>query len=55
MNKTIILPILTTLGLVVSVFTGKEIDEVTIDQVATGIMAIVTIWGVFKNHKKEDK
>lgn len=55
MNKTIILPILTTLALVVGTFTGKTIDESVIEQLASGIFAIVTLWGIFKNHKKEDK
>lgn len=58
MNKTIIAPIVAVVCLTVTALTGVEIDASTQAEIvaALGILisAGVTIWGIFKNHKKKD-
>jgi hypothetical protein len=56
MNKTIILPIIAVIALIIEAVTGQKIDKATQDDVANGLTILVTagvtIWGIFKNHKK---
>lgn len=58
MGKTIILPILMVIGLVIKSVTGYEIPEEVLngwaDAIAVLIAAGVTVWGIIKNHKKKD-
>lgn len=58
MNKTMILPIVAVIALAVKAFTGIEVSAELQEQIATGIAilgaAVYAVYGVFKNHKKED-
>lgn len=58
-NKSVILPVLMFLAFVLKQFFGVDIPDETIDNFADGlvnlVMIIFTIWGIFKNHKKENK
>lgn len=58
MSKTLILPILMILALAIKGVTGYEIPEEVLngwaDAIAVLIAAVVTVWGVFKDHKKKD-
>lgn len=57
--KTMILPIIAILALGLKAATGVEIDQATQESIATGagilVAAGLSIYGVFKNHKKDDK
>lgn len=56
--KTMIAPLVAIIALAIKGLLGIEVGEdlqaqIT-DWVATGIFVGITIYGVFKNHKKED-
>jgi hypothetical protein len=55
-SKTAILPVVTVICLGVAAVTGHPIGKSTQDLIATDVAAVITagvsIWGVFKNHKK---
>lgn len=57
MKKTVILPILAVLQLILSTF-GMSIPEETINQTADAIANIIAvafvIYGIFKDHKKKE-
>lgn len=56
MSKTAILPLVSILAGAFTVISKKPVGEDTIDMIATiavtAIGAVVSIWGVFKNHNK---
>lgn len=58
-SKTIIAPIIGLIVLGMSVLFGIEVDqdlqEQVITYIASGISLVVTLYGIFKNHKKEEK
>ena len=57
MSKTAILPIISVVCLGVGTVTGHQVSAGLQDEIATiaatAIGAGISIWGVFKNHKKE--
>ena len=58
-SKTAILPIVSVICLGIASFTGNTISADMQDHVASiatiVISAGVSIWGIIKNHKKEEK
>lgn len=56
-NKTVILPLLMVLGVVVQLVFGVEIPESVLNDVAVVtanvIALVVVVIGIFKNHKKD--
>ncbi len=53
MNKTIILPLLALLALIVKNWFGIEIGSELQDSVAESIVTLVALYGVFKDHGKK--
>ena len=52
MNKTIILPLIALLALIVKNWFGIEIGSELQDSIAESIVTVIAIYGVFKNHSK---
>lgn len=59
MQKTMILPILGLLNILVQAIFGVKIEESVLNDLAINlgnvISGILVIYGIFKNHKKEGK
>ena len=53
MNKTIILPLLALLALIVKNWFGIEIGSELQDSIAESIVTLVALYGVFKDHSKK--
>ena len=57
MSKTIIIPIVSTLALlaklVFKVDISEDLQQQLVDVSSSVILVGVTVWGVFKNHKKK--
>lgn len=57
MNKTVIAPLVAVFCMALAGITGVQIDADTQEQLATGGVilgsGIVSVWGIFKNHKKK--
>jgi uncharacterized membrane protein len=54
MKKTILIPIITLVTLTVSNVFDVKIGTELQDQLADGILALITLIGVFTNHKKKE-
>jgi hypothetical protein len=52
MTKTMILPFITLIALILKSIFHVEIGSEVQDAVADATLAIVTAWGVYVNHKK---
>jgi hypothetical protein len=53
MTKTMILPIIALIALVLKSLFGFEIGSVVQDAIADATLAIITAWGVYVDHKKK--
>ncbi|PEJ48211.1 hypothetical protein CN692_24195 [Bacillus sp. AFS002410] len=58
-SKTAIMPIVTVICMAIGVILGHPIGQDTIEMIstvaATAFTAGYAIWGIIKNHKKEEK
>jgi hypothetical protein len=58
-SKTAILPVVSIICIGIAAITGHKFSADVVDNIATvasiAITAGISIWGVFKNHKKEGK
>lgn len=55
MQKTVIAPIVSLGALVIKSTLHIELSSEAQDIIVTGILAIFTAYGIWKNHKKEEK
>jgi uncharacterized protein (DUF697 family) len=53
MNKTVIAPLVTLLALLIKSAFHIELSNELQDGLVTGLLAVYTAYGVWKNHKKE--
>ena len=53
MNKTIILPLIALLALIVKNWFGIEIGSELQDSIAESIVTLIAVYGVFKNHSNK--
>lgn len=53
MNKTIILPLIALIALIVKNWFGIEIGTELQDNIAASIMTLIALYGVFKDHSKK--
>lgn len=53
MNKTIILPLIALLALVLKNWFGIEIGTEIQDNIAESIVTLIALYGVFKDHTKK--
>jgi hypothetical protein len=57
-SKTAILPVVSVICIAIAAITGHKFNEGTVDTIATVSSIVITagisIWGVLKNHKKEE-
>lgn len=51
MNKTIILPIISSVALILKSVFGLPIGDDLVNALADLILGAITIYGIFKNHK----
>jgi hypothetical protein len=58
-SKSAILPIVSIVCVAIAAITGHKFSHDVVDSIATVASIVITsgisIWGVFKNHKKEVK
>jgi uncharacterized membrane protein len=52
MNKTIIAPIIALAALLIKQTFHLELSDQVQDDVANAVLTVVTLYGIFKNHKK---
>lgn len=50
MNKTAILPIITAVCLIAKNISGLDIGDDVQDAIADGILGVITLYGIVKNH-----
>jgi len=53
MNRTILIPVIALLALIIKEVSGVELDSLKIDIIIEGILGLVGIVGIFMNPKKE--
>lgn len=56
-NKTAILPVISVICMAIYAFTGHQISTDIQEQIATGSALLagagISIWGIYKSHKKK--
>lgn len=54
MSKALLIPIIALVALVIKQFTQFELSQVEIDLIAEGLLAAITLVGIFMHPRKEE-